>query len=83
MTRSKLPQPRKLKDIRKSAVALAELQRAHYTITILALSLAAIVLLNIVQPLQLDTILGSIVIVLLILVALASLVTAFVINRIK
>ena len=53
-----------------------ELQRAHIIIVILAVSLAFLLFISLVQPLQFDIVLGSIVASLLVLVAGASLFSA-------
>ncbi len=72
--------PKKVKDI-KGAVAIAELQRAHIIITILALSFALVLLFVSTFEVQLDTTLGIAVSVLLMLVALASFVTALALRK--
>ncbi|MBH2007804.1 hypothetical protein I8H83_04320 [Candidatus Saccharibacteria bacterium] len=74
--------PKKLKDI-KGPIARAELQRAHYIITVLALALTVLVALNIVEPVQFDALLGSIASALLIVVAGVSLVIAVALGRLK
>lgn len=53
-----------------------ELQRAHIIIVILAVSLAFLLFISLVQPLRFDLVLGSIVASLLVLVASASLFSA-------
>ena len=67
--------PKHAKDI-KGAVAIAELQRAHYIIVILALAFAAIVALTSAFEAQLDAIMSFLLVVLLGCVALISLFTA-------
>lgn len=56
----------------KGNVALDELRRAHWIIAVLALSLAFLIVLSIVQPLVFDMTLGFIAVGLLLLVAAIS-----------
>lgn len=72
--------PRKAKDI-KGPVAIAELRRAHYIITILAVAFAFVVGLVSLFEVQFDPILGATAFVLLILVAIVSLGTALVLSK--
>lgn len=67
--------PKQTKDI-KGAVAIAELQRAHYIIVILALAFAAIVACTSAFEIRFDTVMGVLIVVLLGCVALISLCTA-------
>lgn len=72
--------PKKAKDI-KGAVAIAELRRAHLIIAILAIALAMIIGLVTANEIQLDAALGAVAIVLLSVVALVSLGTAYVLRK--
>ena len=72
--------PKKAQDI-KSAVAIAELRRAHYIITMLAAALAVIVGFASVFDVRLNAVMGMIAVVLLLLVAAVSLGTAFVLRK--
>lgn len=71
----KTTQPRRIKDI-KGKVAIAELRRAHYIITVLSLAFVLLLVINMLLPLQFDALLGTIASVLLIIVSGASLFTA-------
>ena len=68
--------PKKAKDI-KGAVAIAELQRAHYIIALLAVSFAAMMVFTTTYQVQIDVALGTIAAMLLILVAAVSLGTIY------
>jgi len=67
----KTKHPRTVKDF-KGKVALEELRRAHWIIVILALALAFLIIVTILQPLEFDIVLGSIAAGLLLLVAAVS-----------
>ena len=67
--------PRTIKDI-KGKMAIAELRRAHYIITVLSLAFIFILVVNMLMPLEFDVVLGTIASVLLFVVALSSFVTA-------
>lgn len=64
--------PKKITDI-KDKVALAELQRTHFIVVVLALALAGILALGMYHPVEFNVTPSSIAIVLLIFVALISL----------
>ena len=72
--------PKKAKDI-KGPVAIAELRRAHYIIAILAIAFAVMVGFVSLFEVQFNAILGATAFVLLLLVAIASLGTAFVLRK--
>ena len=72
--------PKKAKDI-KGSVAIAELRRAHLIIAVLAIAFAFMVGLVSAYEIQFDVVLGAIVIVLLMLLALVSLGTAFILRK--
>lgn len=67
----KIKHPRTVKDF-KGKVALEELRRAHWIIVILALALAFLIMVTIMQPLEFDIFLGSVAAGLLLLVAAVS-----------
>lgn len=67
--------PRKITDI-KGKVALAELWRTHYIITVLAFAFAFVLAMSMFEALEVDVILGTIAVVLLIILGLVSLGTA-------
>lgn len=72
--------PRRAKDI-KGAVAIAELRRAHYIITMLAIALAVLVGIASMADLRLNAALGAVAVVLLLFVAAVSLGTAIVLRK--
>lgn len=76
----KIKHPRTVKDF-KGKVALEELQRAHWIIMVLALALAFLVVVAVVQPLRFDAVLGTVAVILLILVAAVSASIALYINK--
>ena len=71
---------KKAKDT-KGSVAIAELRRAHLIIAILALAFAVMIGFVSAYEIQFDVVLGAIVIVLLILLALVSSGTAFILRK--
>lgn len=64
-------------------VAIEELQRAHVIIVLLSVSLAVLLGASVMQPLQFDTVLVSVAVVLLSIVAIVSFIIAIVLNRKK
>ena len=72
--------PRSLKDI-KGKVAIAELQRAHYIITLLAGVFSVFLIFTMIDVFVVDMILGSIAVALLLIVASASLATAVALKK--
>jgi len=78
----KFQRPKSVKDI-KGKVALDELRRAHWIITILSAALAFVIVLGTYQPIQFDTTLGAIATVLLIVVAAVSATVAIAVGQLK
>ena len=72
--------PKKAKDI-KGPVAVAELRRAHLIIAVLAIAFAVMIGFVSSYEIQFDVVLGAIVIVLLMLLALVSALTVFVLRK--
>lgn len=64
----------------KGKVALAELKRAHLIITLLSMSLAFIIIIMSLYPVQVDTLLAALASALLIIVAAISLSIALMIK---
>lgn len=72
--------PKKAKDI-KGPVAIAELRRAHLIIATLSIAFAVMIGFVSAYEIQFDVVLGAIVIVLLLLLALVSLGTSYVLRK--
>lgn len=76
----KLSRPGSVKDI-KGKVAIAELRRAHYIITMLAGVFSVFLIFTMIDVFVVDVLLGSIAVALLLIVAAASLATAVALKR--
>lgn len=72
--------PKKAKDI-KGPVAVAELRRAHLIIAILALAFAVMIAFVSAYEIQFDVVLGATAVVLLMLLALVSLGTTYILRK--
>lgn len=69
------------KDFKKGKVAVAELKRAHLIIALLAVSLAFLIVVSSVYPIQLDELLAGVAAALLIIVAAVSLCIALMLPK--
>lgn len=74
--------PKKAKDI-KGKTAIAELQRAHIIIVLLSFSVIPLLIIGTIEPIQFDPTLTTILVALLVVLGLASLVTAIVLRSSK
>lgn len=74
--------PRTAKDI-KGAVALNELQRAHYIIVMLSLALSFVLVVGATTPIRYDYYLVVAAVTLLTVVGIASFVTAVMLGKIS
>jgi hypothetical protein len=72
---TKIIRPRSIKDI-KGRVAVAELQRAHYIIVLLACAFSVFLIFNMISIFVVDLWLGSIAVALLLIISALSLATA-------
>lgn len=72
--------PKQVKDI-KGKTAIAELQRAHYVISLLCVAFVFLIIINMMYPLEFDVLLGSIAAALLLIVSATSLATAFALRK--
>lgn len=72
--------PRSVKDI-KGKVAIAELQRAHYIITLLSGVFSVFLIFAMTDVFVVDALLGSIAVALLLIVAASSLATAIALKK--
>ena len=72
--------PKNAKDI-KGPVAIAELRRAHYIITLLSIAFAGVMWFVTAFEVQFNAALGAVAVLLLVLVAIVSITTALVLRK--